>query len=176
MSIAEPQIPHATAPKKGLLEVMREKIRFLHYSYRTEQAYLDWVRRFMRFHQMRHPRDMGAQEVEAYLTHLAVEGKVSPSTQNQAKSAILFLYKKVLALDLPWLENIESAKASQHLPVVLNRTEVQKILTLVDGNHALILSLLYGTGMRLMEGLRLRVKDIDFERSEIRLAKKMGRW
>jgi integron integrase len=167
MSTTSSQNPATSAPKKGLLEVMQEKIRFLHYSYRTEQSYLEWVRRFMKFHQMRHPREMGAKELEAFLTHLAVEGKVSPSTQNQAKSAILFLYKKVLEQELAWLENVESAKANRHLPVVLNRSEVQKIIAHTEGDTALILSLLYGTGMRLMEGLRLRVKDVDFERAEI---------
>ena len=110
---------------------------------------------------------MGALEVEQFLTHLAVVGNVSASTQNQAKSALLFLYKQVLELSLPWLDNVERAKAPKHLPVVLNKEEVQKVLARLEGTHHLIVSLLYGTGMRILEALRLRVKDIDFVRSEI---------
>jgi integron integrase len=138
-----------------------------HYSIRTEQAYRDWVRRFVLFHGKRHPADMGAQDVEAFLTHLAVVGKVSASTQNQAKSAILFLYREVLGQELPWLDGVESARESRRLPVVLTPAEVGAVLGRLKGVHALLGRLLYGTGMRLMEGMRLRIKDIEFERKEI---------
>jgi integron integrase len=150
-----------------LLDQVRGKIRLKHYSLRTEQAYSDWIRRFIRFHGTRHPREMGAAEVEAFLTHLAVDGKVAASTQNQAKSALLFLYKEVLESELPWLDNVEQAKAPKRLPVVLTRAEVQALLTRLDGTHWLMASLLYGAGLRLMECLRLRVKDVDFARKEI---------
>jgi integron integrase len=155
----------ASSPK--LLDQVRGKIRLKHYSLRTEQAYSDWIRRFIRFHGTRHPREMGAAEVEAFLTHLAVDGKVAASTQNQAKSALLFLYKEVLESELPWLDNVEQAKAPKRLPVVLTRAEVQALLTRLDGTHWLMASLLYGAGLRLMECLRLRVKDVDFSRKEI---------
>lgn len=155
----------ASSPK--LLDQVRGKIRLKHYSLRTEQTYSDWIRRFIRFHDKRHPREMGAAEVEAFLTHLAVEGKVAASTQNQAKSALLFLYKEVLESELPWLDNVEQAKTPKRLPVVLTRAEVQALLTRLEGTHWLLASLLYGAGLRLMECLRLRVKDIDFSRKEI---------
>jgi integron integrase len=154
-----------TEPK--LLDQVRGKIRLKHYSIRTEQAYVDWIKRFVLHFGKRHPRDLGAAEVEQFLTHLAVAGKVAASTQNQAKSALLFLYKEVLALELPWLDNVEQAKAPKRLPVVLNRDEVQAVLSRLSGTHWLIASLLYGSGMRIMERLRLRVKDVDFKRREI---------
>lgn len=154
-----------TAPK--LLDQVRGKIRLKHYSIRTEQAYVDWIKRFILHFDKQHPRDLGAAEVETFLTHLAVVGKVSASTQNQAKSAILFLYREVLEAELPWLDNVEQAKAPKRLPVVLNRDEVQAILTRLEGTHWLISSLLYGSGLRIMECLRLRVKDVDFTRREI---------
>jgi len=157
--------PSQRQPK--LLDQIRDRIRFKHYSIRTEEAYVDWARRFILFHAKRHPADMGANEVEAFLTHLAVRGKVAASTQNQAKSALLFLYREVLAIKLPWLEGIVSAKAPKRLPVVLTREEVQAVMSSMEGTHGLISRLLYGTGMRLMEGLRLRVKDIEFTRGEI---------
>ncbi len=150
-----------------LLDRLREKIRLKHYSLRTEEAYADWVRRFIFYHGRRHPREMGAAEVEAFLTHLAVEGKVAASTQNQAKSALLFLYKEVLGAELPWLGGVTAAKASRRLPVVLTRDEVRAALDRTTGTPGLILRLLYGTGLRVMECLRLRVKDIDFARREI---------
>ncbi|QFY44017.1 integron integrase [Candidatus Methylospira mobilis] len=159
-------IPPMPAEPK-LLDQVRNKIRLKHYSIRTEQAYTDWVRRFILFHGKRHPAEMGAVDVEQFLTHLAVAGKVAASTQNQAKSAILFLYKEVLALELPWLNKVERAKTPRRLPVVLNREEVQAVLSRLDGTYWLIASMLYGTGMRIMECLRLRVKDIDFQRREI---------
>jgi len=154
-------------PPKRLLDQLSESIRLKHYSIRTEQAYRGWVRRFILFHGKRHPQEMGAREVEAFLTHLAVEGRVSASTQNQAKSALLFLYKEVLRTDLPWLDDVESAKSGKRLPVVLTPEEVQRLLGPIDGPTGLILRLLYGTGMRMMECLRLRVKDVDFARREI---------
>ncbi|MDI1362274.1 integron integrase [Methylotenera sp.] len=150
-----------------LLEQVRGKIRLKHYSIRTEQAYLDWIKRFILHFDKRHPSEMGAVEVEVFLTYLAVERNVSASTQNQAKSALLFLYKEVLGVALPWLDNVEQAKTPKRLPVVLTKTEVQAVLGRLSGTHWLVASLLYGTGMRILEVLRLRVKDIDFERKEI---------
>jgi len=150
-----------------LLDQVRGKIRLKHYSIRTEQAYTDWIKRFILHFGKKHPRDMGAAEVEQFLTHLAVNGRVSASTQNQAKCALLFLYKEVLAIELPWLDNVEQAKAPKRLPVVLNRDEVQAVLSRLTGTHWLIASLLYGTGMRIMECLRLRVQDVDAKRCEI---------
>lgn len=150
-----------------LLDQMRDRLRRLHYSLRTEETYCDWVRRFVLFHDRRHPRDLGAAEVEAFLTHLAVVGKVSASTQNQALSALLFLYRQVLQVDLPWLDGVVRAKVSKRLPVVLTREEVQAILSHMQGTPALFASLLYGTGLRMIECARLRVKDVDFARREI---------
>ena len=155
----------SSAPK--LLDQVRAKIRLKHYSIRTEQTYVDWVKRFVIFHGKRHPAEMGAMEVEAFLTHLAVEGRVSASTQNQAKSALLFLYREVLGSELPWLDQVEKAKAPQRLPVVLTRAEVQALLSRLEGVPWLVASLLYGSGLRIMECLRLRVKDVDFSRREI---------
>jgi len=150
-----------------LLDQVRGKLRLKHYSLRTEQAYVDWIKRFIRFSGKRHPLDMGSLEVTAFLTDLAVAGNVAASTQNQAKSALLFLYKDVLEVELPWLTRVEPAKAPKRLPVVLTRAEVQGILVRLAGTHQLIGSLLYGAGLRIMECLRLRVKDIDFSRNEI---------
>lgn len=155
----------AAGPK--LLDQVRGKIRLKHYSIRTEQAYVDWIKRFILFFDKRHPKELGGAEVEAFLTHLAVEGKVSASTQNQAKSAILFLYREVMEIELPWLGNVQQAKVPKRLPVVLTREEVQALLSRLDGTHWLIASLLYGSGLRIMECLRLRAKDIDFARREI---------
>ena len=150
-----------------LLDQVRDRVRVKHYSIRTEQAYVEWVRRFVVFSGLRHPRELGQTEVGAFLTHLAVAGRVSASTQNQAKSALLFLYKEVLGVELPWLDGIESAKRPARLPVVLTTGEVEAVLALVGGTPGVILRLLYGTGMRIMECLRLRVKDLDFARREI---------
>jgi integron integrase len=150
-----------------LLDQVRGKIRLKHYSIRTEQCYIDWIRRYILHFDKRHPKDLGAVEVEQFLTHLAVVGKVAASTQNQAKSALLFLYKEVLGSELPWLDDIERAKAPKRLPVVLTQQEVQAILKQLEGTHHLVVSLLYGTGMRILEALRLRVKDVDFARKEI---------
>jgi integrase len=134
-----------------LLARLREKIRLKHYSIRTEQAYVAWIRRFISFHGKRHPADLGATEVEAFLTDLAVRHRVAAPTQNQAKSAILFLYKEVLEIELPWLDGIEGAQAPHRLPVVLTRGEVSAVLERLRGVHALIGRLLYGTGMRVMD-------------------------
>jgi len=154
-------------PPVRLLDLVRERVRVKHYSIRTEQAYVEWIRRYILFHGKRHPHDLGAPEVEAYLTYLAVKRNVSASTQNQALAALLFLYREVLDIKLPWLEDITRAKPSRHLPVVLTVHEVREVLKHTTGIERVVLHLLYGTGMRLMEGLRLRVKDIDFERCEI---------
>ncbi|MCC6213093.1 MAG: integron integrase [Burkholderiales bacterium] len=153
------------APK--LLDQVRGKIRLKHYSIRTEQAYVDWIKRFILHFGKRHPRELGAAEVEAFLTHLAVAGNVAASTQNQAKSALLFLYREVLETELPWLDNVERARAPKRLPVVLTRDEVHAVLSRLSGTHWLIASLLYGAGLRIMEALRLRVKDVDFARKEV---------
>lgn len=155
-----------TQPPK-LLDRVRERIRFKHYSIRTEDSYVQWIRRFILFHGKRHPSEMGAVEVEAFLTHLAVEGNVAASTQNQARSALLFLYKDVLGSELPWLNNVEQAKKPRRLPVVLTEDEVRDLLANLEGVHWLVAGLLYGSGLRLMEALRLRVQDVDFKRREI---------
>ena len=161
-----------TSPK--LLDQLRDKIRLKHYSIRTEEAYADWVRRFILFNRKRHPKDMGRAEVEAFLTHLAVVGKVAASTQNQAKSAILFLYREVLGIELPWLDNVEQAKSPKRLPVVLTVDEVHAVLDRTTGTPGLMLRLMYGTGMRVMECARLRVKDVDFGRREILIREGKG--
>jgi integron integrase len=150
-----------------LLQRVRERIRVRHYSIRTEQAYCDWIKRYVIFHGKRHPSELGAAEVEAFLTSLAVEGRVAASTQNQAKSALLLLYKEVLGAELPWLDRIQRAKAPVRLPVVLTRAEVGQVLARLQGVHRRIGALLYGTGLRIMEGMRLRVKDVEFSRREI---------
>jgi len=157
----------SSSSEPRLLDQVRGKIRLKHYSLRTEQAYLDWIKRFILHFGKRHPRDMGGPEVEAFLTHLAVAGRVAASTQNQAKSALLFLYRDVLEIELPWLDRVEAAKAPKRLPVVLTRDEVASLLLRLEGTPWLIVNLLYGTGLRIMEALRLRVKDIDFSRREI---------
>uniref|UniRef100_E6QU89 Integrase/recombinase (E2 protein) n=1 Tax=mine drainage metagenome TaxID=410659 RepID=E6QU89_9ZZZZ len=150
-----------------LLDQVAARVRVLHYSIRTERAYVDWIKRFILFHGKRHPKEMGAAEVEAFLTHLAVVRQVSASTQNQAKSALLFLYKQVLGVELPWLDDVTQAQAPKRLPVVLTQHEVQSVLSRMDGTMWLIASLLYGSGLRIMEALRLRVKDVDFAMREI---------
>jgi integron integrase len=141
---------------------------------RSEEAYVGWIRRFILYNDKRHPADLGADEVERFLTSLAVEGHVAAATQNQALSALLFLYKQVLALELPWLDGVERAKKPQRLPVVLTREEATALLGEMTGLLWLMGSLLYGTGMRLMECVRLRVKDIDFERGEIMIRQGKG--
>jgi integron integrase len=159
--------PESSASPPRLLDQIRDVIRLKHYSRRTEQAYLYWVKRFILFQKKRHPRDMGGTEVTAFLSWLATKRDVSASTQNQALHAILFMYRHVLKIDLPWLTEIERAKRPERIPVVLTREEVKRLLAQFDGTYWLIFSLLYGSGLRLMEGLRLRVKDIDFHYKQI---------
>jgi len=156
----------SSAPPK-LLDQVRARLRVKHYSIRTERSYVDWIKRFILFHGKRHPKDMGAPELEAFLSHLAVDRNVSASTQNQAKSALLFLYREVLGVELAWLENVTQAKAPKRLPVVLTQAEAQQVLLQLDGTLGLMAGLLYGSGLRLMECVRLRVKDVDFSRHEI---------
>ena len=150
-----------------LLDQVRDRLRVKHYSMRTEETYLQWIRRFIYFHDKKHPRDMGAPQVEAFLSDLATRGKVAASTQNQALSALLFLYREVLQLDLPWLDGLVRAKRPARVPVVLTENEVRALLAQLEGTRWLVISLLYSSGMRLLEGLRLRVKDVDFERREV---------
>jgi len=164
---AKRDIPAVSHQAPRLMDQVRERLRVLHYSLRTEQTYTYWIRWYIRHHGMRHPRDMGAADVEAFLSHLATAREVAAGTQNQAMHAILFLYKQVLGIDLPWLDGITRAKPSQRLPVVLTRDEVTRLLAQTHGTPGLVVRLLYGTGMRLMEGLRLRVKDVDFARGQI---------
>lgn len=159
-------MPTPPAPPR-LLEQLRDRIRVKHYARRTEKAYVDWVRRFIVFHGKRHPRELGAAAVEAFLSDLATRRNVSASTQNQAKAALLFLYKEVLGVDLPWLDEIVQARVSRRLPVVLTTREVKALLDELEGTRWLVASLLYGTGMRLLEALHLRVKDVEFQRREI---------
>ena len=145
-----------------LLEQVRDLIRTLHYSYRTEEAYLHWIRQYILFHGKRHPTEMGAAEVSAFLTHLAVKRQVAASTQNQALAALLFLYKNVLKEELPWLTDVERAKRPARIPLVLTRAEVKRLLSQLGQQTSLQASLLYGAGLRLRECLSLRVKDPGF--------------
>ena len=150
-----------------MLDQVRERIRYFHYSLSTEKTYLYWVRFYVRWHgrngKMTHPCDMGAKQVEAFLTMLATERKVSACTHNQALSALLFLYREVLEEDLPWLTDINRLTQVRRIPSVLTKDEVAGLLAAMDGVTALLARLLYGTGMRLMEGMRLRVKNVDFD-------------
>jgi integron integrase len=150
-----------------LLDQVRERARYLHYSLSTEKAYLYWIRFFIRWHGLKHPRDMGAPDVVAFLTMLATQRRVSSSTHNQALSSLLFLYREVLAVDLPWMDGLQRPGYTRRIPTVLTREEVSSLLAALDGVIGLVAHLLYGTGMRLMEGLRLRVKDVDFDRHVI---------
>ncbi len=156
---------NSSAPK--LLDQVRDAVRTLHYSIRTEQAYVNWIRQFILFHNKRHPRDMGADEVQSFLTYLAARRNVSASTQNQALAAILFLYKQVLKTELDWLDQFQRAKKPKRLPVVFTRHEISRLLNCLDGQSLLMANLLYGSGLRLMECLRLRVADIDFDQSQL---------
>jgi integron integrase len=159
--------PEANPQPPRLLDQVRIRCRAKHYSIRTERAYVGWARRFILANGRRHPRELGLAEVEAFLSSLAVRDDVAASTQNQALSALLFLYKDVLGLELPWVGSVTRAKRPKKLPVVLTHAEVRALLALVDGHVGLMASLLYGAGMRLMEAVRLRVKDLDFGRREI---------
>jgi integron integrase len=153
-------------PKK-LLDQVRDVLRVKHYSIRTEQAYVDWITRYILFHAKRHPKDMGAPEIEAFLTHLAVEGNVAASTQNQALSALLFLYREVLHQDVSSKLNFAYAKKPKRLPIVLTRAEAHKVIGLMSGTPQLMAKLLYGSGLRLLECVRLRVQDVDFAQHQI---------
>jgi integron integrase len=145
-----------------LLDTVRAAIGLRHYSYRTEKTYVDWIRRFILFHGRRHPREMGGDEVRDFLSHLATERHVSPATQAQALAALLFLYKRVMNVDLPWIDNVVRAHRPKRLPTVLTREEARHVIAQMSGTHRLIAALLYGSGLRLLEALRLRVKDVDF--------------
>jgi integron integrase len=160
-------VPAAAAPPPRLLDQIRARIRYRHYSIRTERAYVDWVRRFVLFHGKRHPREMGAAEVERFLTYLADERGLAASSHQQALAALLFLYQEVLGVELPWLTEIGRPKKRKRLPVVLTVDEVRRVLANVDGVHGLMARLLYGAGLRLMECVRLRVKDVDLARREL---------
>lgn len=147
-----------------LLDQVRERIRYKHYSLRTEKAYVYWIRWFVRWSGLRHPREMGAFEVQSFLSYLAGERNVAASTHKVALSALLFLYKEVLLIDLPWLNDIGRPKTQIRIPVVLSPEEVQRILLVMENDYGLVARLLYGTGMRITETLSLRVKDVDFAR------------
>jgi len=154
------------APRK-LLDQVSDVARFRHLSLRTEQAYRNWIKRFILFHGKQHPRDLGAEAVRAFLTHLAVHEHVSASTQNQAFNALLFLYRQVLRQEAPKIEGVERARHSRRLPVVFTKAEASAVIAQISGARRLIAALLYGSGLRIMEAVRLRVKDIDFGREEI---------
>lgn len=156
---------HRSGPR--LLDVVRQHLRVRHYSIRTEKAYLGWIRRFIRFHGRRHPRDLGVPEVTAFLSWLATEGKVAASTQNQALQSLLFLYRHVLEIPLPLLDSMVRARRPKRLPVVLTQEEVQRIYAQVEGHARLVVGILYGGGLRLSEALALRVKDADLARREL---------
>jgi len=153
--------------KPRLLDQVRDALRVRHYSLRTEESYLQWIKRFILFHGKRHPTEMGEQEITAFLTFLAVDKHVSPSTQNQALSALLFLYKQVLEQELDWMDDIVRAKRSERIPEVLSPDQVRQLINHLAGTHQLMARLLYGTGMRLMEVVRLRVRDVDFHYRQI---------
>jgi integron integrase len=153
--------------KSLLLDEVRKVIRLLHYSIRTEEAYVQTIRRFILYHHKRHPRDMGVDEIRQYLSHLATDGNVAASTQNVALCALLFLYRQVLEIDLPLIENVERAKRPKRVPVVFTPGEVRRVLANIHGTHLMMASLLYGAGLRLMECVRLRVKDLDFQYKQI---------
>lgn len=158
-----------------LLPRVHGALRARHYSRRTEEAYVGWIKRYIFFHGKKHPSAMGAEEVNAFLTHLAVDGNVAASTQNQAMSAILFLYREVLGDPLPWLDDLVRARRPFHVPVVLTIDEVRQVLDQMTGVRRLIALLLYGGGLRLLEGLRLRVKDVNFARGELFIRDTKGR-
>jgi integron integrase len=154
-------------PRRRLLDQVRDALRTRHYSRRTERAYVAWIRRYILFHGKRHPAEMGAREVEAFLSSLAVADRVSASTQNQALAALLFLYGQVLGTELPWLDKLVRATRPAHLPVVLSRDEVRAVLLALHGTSRLMAVLLYGAGLRLLECARLRVKDVDFAANQL---------
>lgn len=168
MSPSEPMEADWELPVRiPLFQRVSQRCRVKHYSLRTEEAYLQWIRRFILFHHKRHPKDMGGPEVEAFLSHLALAGQVAARTQNQALAALLFLYREVLGLALPWMEDVVRAKQPGRLPLVLSIEDVGRVLARLDGRDWLACSLMYGSGLRLMECLRLRVQDLDFARREL---------
>ena len=170
MTISEPDDVH----KPKFLEEVRRALRLRHYSIRTEQTYLDWIRQFILFHGKRHPNDLGEAEVSAFLTHLAADRHVAASTQNQALSALLFLYQQFLQRKLGFLDNVEKAKRPAKLPVVLTKAEAQAVIGHLAGSYRLMVNLLYGSGLRLMECVRLRVKDLDFGYRQITVREGKG--
>ena len=172
VTIAWPAAPNTqdgkvTSPPRKLLDQLRETLRIKHYSLRTEEAYADWTRRFILFHNKRHPQEMGPAEIEAFLTHLAVDRNLAASSQNQALSALLFLYREILHKDVQPSVDFLRAKKPKRLPNVLTKHEAHQVLGAMTGTHQLMARLLYGSGLRLMECLRLRVKDIDFGHRQI---------
>src|SRR5947209_5794290 len=177
-AIARPLIARQTgpadSPKPRLLDRVRAALRARHYSWRTEEAYVAWIRRYIFFHDKRHPADRGAAEMTRFLNWLAVEGRVAASTQNQALSALLFLYRDVLNLDVPWLDDVVRAKRPARLPVVLTREETGAVLRQLDGVPKLMAYLLYRAGLRVLECCRLRVQDLDFAASHIVVARRIA--
>src|SRR5215470_13371638 len=168
-------LPGSKPPKlPKLLDRVRATMRLNRYSPRTEQAYIDWIKRYIRFHGVRHPQEMGAEEVKAFLSHLATQMNVAASTQNQAFSALLFLYQEVLKNRLPWIDDIVRAKRPAKLPVVLTQAEARAVLSKMHGTPRLMAHLLYGSGLRVMEGVRLRVKDLDLGYLQITLRDAKG--
>jgi integron integrase len=166
--MSDPSFPRPVSTgRPTLLGALRDRIRTSHYSLRTERAYVLWARRFIRFHGRRDPRDMGAAEVAAFLSSLATRRQVAAATQNQALAAILFLYREVLGMDLPWLGEVIRAKRQRRLPTVLTEEEAHRMLALMEGLHGLMARLMYGTGMRISECVAIRVKDLELERREI---------
>jgi integron integrase len=157
----------ASMSKPRLSEQVRDQMRLHHYSLRTEETYLHWIKRYILFHGKRHPAEMGEQEITAFLTHLAVDKNVAASTQNQALAAVLFLYKKVLNQELEWMDGVVRAKRHVRIPEVMSPQQVKALLRELKGTHQLMARLLYGTGMRLMEAIRLRVRDINFDYRQI---------
>ena len=151
----------------SLLDRVRHAIRLRHYSYATEEAYVSWIKRFILANNKRHPRDMGAAEIESFLSGLAVNENVSPSTQNQALSAILFLYRRVLEIELEWMDNIVRARRDRRIPVVFTQQEARSVIAHLNGKYWLMGSFMYGAGLRVMECLRLRIKDLDFNYRQI---------
>jgi len=159
-------MPMASSQPK-LLDQVRAVIRSKHYSRRTEETYIDWITRYVRFHELRHPRELSSADITAFLTHLAVERDVAAATQNQARSALLFLYREVLGIAIDAPQNVVAAKMPRRLPTVMTRDEVRAVLKRMSGDHRLMAQLLYGSGLRLMECLRLRVKDLDFAQHQL---------
>src|SRR5437867_8495368 len=170
-----PGKPGLTAPQQPrLLDRVRAALRARHYSCRTEKAYVHWIKRYIFFHGKRHPAEMGAAEVTAFLTALAVRDRVAASTQNQALNALLFLYREILGVELPWLDGLVRAKRPQHLPTVLTREEVRTVLEQLDRAPRLMALLLYGAGLRLLECCRLRIKDVDFATYQVTVSDGKG--